>query len=244
MKSVVCLLITTVLVLTIYPAFTPYLPTAQYMTDVVPVISDIRTKVELFRIEHDYLPGVQTNGAGKALGMTSDLIKGAEITGTNGIQYMTGTVRKSLGRTTPEHFFCGGVELDSSDARLGCHVWKQIGIDATGLRGKRFLPQHMRYLAIHSEGDLYFWVVACLGDGDVLRKGTGYAIAEYNDPVSKRRFVATFEKYKPDFDGQLSLFVDDSTEIDAEDFRKRGLIYLPSWMAMTNDYDKAVGTMR
>ena len=215
------------------------------MTDVVPVISDIRTKVELFRIEHDYLPGVQTNGAGKALGMTSDLIRGAEITGTNGIQYMTGTVRKSLGRTTPEHFFCGGVELDSSDARLGCHVWKQIDTGAADLTGKKLRPRDIQYLVIKSDGDAYYWVVACFGQGlGGLAAGCGYAVAEYSDPASSRKFVATFEKYKPDFNGQLSFFVEDSTEIDAGDFRKRGLIYLPSWTAMTNDYDKAVEAMK
>ena len=219
-----------------------YMIEARYSAEAVPVIGDIRTKVELFRIEHNYLPGVQTNGAGKALCTTSDLIGGAEISGTNGVQYMI--VSEPVDDVAKEQYFCGGTELGLSDPRLGCHVWKQLGIDATELRGGGLYPHHMRHLVLHSNGDAYFWVIGCLGDGNVLRKGTGYAVAEYNDPVSKRKFVAKFKQYKPDFDGQLSLFVDDSTDIDVEDFRTRGLIYLPSWTAMTNDYNKAVGTMR
>ena len=159
------------------------------------------------------------------------------------------TVADSDDGMARERFFCGGVELDPSDARLGNHVLKQIDFDdVVGLLGWSLVfhrPQYLQYLVLQSEADTYYWVVGCFGESIGLLGGTGYAVTEYNDPAKKRKFVAEGDfRTRPKSGSQLSFFVEDSTDIDAEDFRTRGLIYLPSWTAMTNDYDKAVEAMR
>lgn len=58
-ELLVVMLILVILTVTALPAIREYMIRARYTADVDPAIGNIRTKVELYRYEHDHLPGMQ-----------------------------------------------------------------------------------------------------------------------------------------------------------------------------------------
>lgn len=266
-ELLVTILIIVILSVTMLPLLKPFVTQAQYSAEGVPVIGNLRTKVELFRIENDYLPGVPIDAAGKVVNVsgktrtTSDL--SADTVGTeptdltdatttwNGVQYLVVDDSSSAGGNVTTKYMSGSKELASV---LGQHVWNRIDVNYSDLTGKKLRPQHIQYVVLKSEGDAYYWVVACLGDGSGLAKGCGYVVAEYNNPNIKRKFVATYENYKPRYASQLKLEANSSTGLGATDIdslKLNGVIYLPALGTLEDDagttettYTSALETMR
>lgn len=210
----------------------------------VPVIDNIRSKVELFLDEHDYLPGVSTsdgkvvtNDCGYATSALRADDKSAAAIDNNAIQTME--VDDSSGKV---NYFCGGCVL-TNESEMANHVWSCIEMSASNLTGRRLRPEHMQYAAIMSSSNACYWVVACFGDGNGFPAGTGYAVAEFNDQANKRKFVATFENYKPESEKALVLDVSEKVPGNRYDMLKVGKVFLPTAEMLLTDYDNAIKAM-
>jgi prepilin-type N-terminal cleavage/methylation domain-containing protein len=226
-ELLVVILIIVILSVTMLPLLKPFVTKAQFAAEGVPVIGNLRTKVELFRIEKNYLPGVPTaNNVPVKYGSDTNaytwsnltindltLTLGAPTTANIGECVQTLLASNTTDKTVYYHK-SGTVELNNLDGaartgyRLSDHVFKRIDVNYADLTGKRLRPHHMRYAVLGNRGESYLWVVACFGDGDGLEAGCGYAVAEFNDVSNQRKFVATFERYKPLSSAALSIISD------------------------------------
>lgn len=232
------------------PWYMPQLRRAYYLADGVPVIGDIRTKVELFRYEHDHLPGVPTldgkvvtNDCGYATSALRADDRSAVADGGNAVQTMV--VDDSSGKV---NYLCGGCVL-TNESEMANHVWRQTDISSNDLTGSKLQPNQVQYAAIMSSSNAYYWVVGCFGDGRGLSAGTGYVVAEFNDQANKRMLVAQFENYKPIASVPLSIHVgpmeqEGGPTTDRETMLKAGKVFLPTAEMLLNDYDNAIKAMR
>lgn len=223
-ELLVVILIIVILAVGLLPLFAPEITKAQYVREGVPVISNIRTKVELFRIEKNYMPGIPYDNTARkpyssvqsitppgsaAVNMDisySDLsvAAGAAVTLSSApataVQWME--QQAAVAGNLVDIFYSGTVALnDIAGASTGFgavsdHVWKCIDYNFNDLTGVRLRPQHVKYVVIGTAGDSYYWTVGCFGDKSGLKAGCGYAVAEFVDVQSKRKFVATFARYK------------------------------------------------
>ena len=230
----------------------PYLVRAQYAAECIPMIhNNIRTRVELYRIDHDYLPGVPTSDGnvvtnaifGYATSVLQADDRNAVAYGNNAIQTME--VDNSSGRV---NYLCGGCVL-TNESEMANHVWHQTDISSNDLTGSRLQPNQVQYAAIMSSSDEYYYVVACFGDGKGLSAGTGYAIAEFCTRIPSDTFVATFENYKPIASVPLSLHVgpmdhEGGQTTERETMLKAGKVFLPTAEMLLTDYDNAIKAMR
>lgn len=228
------------------PIQKPMLVRARYSSEAIPDIGNIRTWIELYGIMENRLP-FEDSEAGKVMtwrktedGNYEPILFNPKGGGEEGKQ---GNAAKTVRQAAHKE----AVLLAETN-----NILARLEKPLSELTGKFVSPDQIQFVCLApgsiskddatSKGGAY--AVGVFGSGERgLQLGTGYAAAEYTIAASGRKIVATYENYKPEFDGQLSFFVEDSTEIDIEDFRKRGLIYLPSWTAMTNDYGKAVQAM-
>ena len=267
-ELLVTILIIVILSVTMLPLLKPFVTQAQYSAEGVPVIGNIRTKVELFRIENNYLPGVPVDADGKVIkevaytvGTTSGKYAtsapgGVVINVDNGMQWMktddSGTTREEkyyIGPSpaTPPTALQSGISTKTSTA-LGDHVWKRISVNYSDLTGKKLRPEDMQYTVLMSDDDTYYWVVACFGQGNGgLAAGCGYAVAEYNNPSLGVKFVATFENYKPLSSTPLEIVPDAGNDSKVRDDElKSGTVWLPAvgdLLTLAN-FNTAIGRMR
>ncbi len=284
-ELLVTILIIVILSVTMLPLLKPFVTQAQYSAEGVPVIGNIRTKVELFRIENDYLPGVPVDSQGKVLKSatytktippadpndpTSQAVTlaGAYATTANGGVAFSGydatQWMKPDDTTRVENYYIGfgsaatetaaaqppsplqaGIST-ATETGLGDHVWKRISVNYSDLTGKKLRPDDMQYTVIMSDGDTYYWVIACFGQGNGgLASGCGYAVAEYNNPGLGVKFVATFENYKPVSSTPLKINVD-STSNGRDIDLANGDVWLPNFTdLLTLDvYKDKIGEMR
>lgn len=255
-ELLVTILIIVILSVTMLPLLKPFVTQAQYSAEGVPVIGNIRTKVELFRIENDYLPGVPMKDDGSVVvnsetppystSYISGLHAGSDAISTtiDGTQWMK---TETANGTTSEKFYVGfGSETAlETDTGLADHVWKRLSINYSDLTGKKLRPEDIQYEVIKSDGDTFYWVVSCFGHGSGgLAGGCGYAVAEFNDPVHKHKFVATFENYKPVNTDQLHISVVNADWDKRDTGLQAGVVYLPDVSAVEGNYDTAVSGMR
>jgi len=225
-ELLVVILIIVTLAVGLLPLLGPEITKAQYVREGLPAIANIRVKTELFKVEKQYLPGVPYNNLAKkpyvnATSLTiagvpvamnirySDLTQadGAALTAesadaANAVQWMQ-QAEDATGDKMVDIYYSGALALNkNTGASTGIgapsdHVWSCIDYSFSDLTGVRLRPQHVKYAVVGSAGDSYLWVVGCFGDDSGLKAGCGYAVAEFNDVVNKRKFVATFARYKP-----------------------------------------------
>lgn len=272
-ELLVVILIIVILSVTMLPLLKPFVTKAQYAAEGVPVIGNLRTKVEVFRIEKDYLPGVPVGSDNRpvkidstgwtASGMTngytvSDLVVSPLTTfaAANVVQYMQMTTNTATQKQMHQ-YFCGTTAMNNPDGtvvgglgNISDHVFNKIDVNYSDLTGKRLRPHHIKYAVIGNSGESYLWVVSCFGNGDGLAAGCGYAVAEYNDVPNQRKFVATFERYKPMSDGQLSF--DISTTLPVTTYKETypSSVWLPNFQMLVEtsvtptDFQKLLEGMR
>lgn len=199
-ELLVVMLIVAILTVTMLPFFKEYICKAQYTSDALPVIGDLRTKIGLYYYDHGKLPGNPEDakvaswdfkdGDHEAYVVASYGINAAPGTPTysdiDGKQKMTATGKDRLTDKKKNHF--GDMTV--------------IDIDYSSLKGKRSLPIDYVYYKIpcmengvESKTD-YAYVVGCFGSGEGLAAGTGYAVCELNFASIGKKYVGTFERYK------------------------------------------------
>ena len=262
-ELLVVILIIVILSVTMLPLLKPFVTKAQYAAEGVPVIGNLRTKVEVFRIEKDYLPGVPVGTDNKPVkipstgwttsGMTngytvSDLVVPnlSTFAAANVVQYMTMTTNLTTGKQLHK-YWSGATELNDASGnpvtgvgKLSDHVFNKIDINYSDLTGRRLRPHHVKYAVVGSSGESYLWVVACFGNGDGLAAGCGYAVAEYNDIPNQRKFVATFERYKPMNDGQLGFSITAITPGTKWIIDNPGSVWLPEFETLVETSSSSV----
>lgn len=238
-ELLVVILIIVILSVTMLPLLKPFVTKAQYAAEGVPTIGNLRTKIELFRIEKDYLPGVPFN---KQLGkpVTKAITVQGVTGGTVDMTWSDLTTPSALVRTSPSELECvqymhpcanasasttatlydytsGTVALTVNGASiagvgiLSDHVWKCIDANYAEMKGNRLRPNHFRYMTTGCAGESFLWVLGCFGAGDGLAAGCGYAVMEFCDVIHQRKFIAIFERYKPISTTQLAFKVPTDT---------------------------------
>ena len=249
-EMLVTVLIIVILAVVMLPMLQPFVRQAQYAAEGVPVVGNIRTKVELYRVEHGYLPGVPVV-AGKVTNIdpdAEDSYSTSYFTGPdtvadvedvdNGVHDLT---VEAGDEAAIEHYRINKEDVTEDEDMLANHAWKNISVNFSDLTGTKLRPEHMQYIAFCSGGDHFYYVVACFGDGTGLAKGCGYAVAEYNNPVTKHKMVATFELYKPVCNAQLK-FKPGTSSGDATP--EDGEVFIPNLQTLDTGFDSAVNAMR
>ena len=240
-ELLVTILIIIILAVAALPLLKPFVTKAQYSAEGVPVVGNIRTKVELYRIENNHLPGIPVNlESGKMITASGEDYATSYITTgpacgvitavSNGVHSleMADTVNTL---NSKERYLIDGNDVSTDDTLLAFHAWKNIDIGYSDLLGRRLRPQHVQFLVLESNEDHYYWVVACFGDGTGLAKGCGYAVLEYNNPEKQRKIVATFELYKAKSNTQLHFCPNTSAD------ELQGDVYLPTAADLDSDQD-------
>lgn len=238
-ELLVVILIIVILAVTMLPLLKPFVTKAQYAAEGVPVIGNLRTKVELYRIEKDHMPGIKLDTQGKPVPNLS--IGGSNVcasvganAGNNeiGLQSMQGVDTANATNTGSVAWFetgGSGWTMASQGTLNGTtlHVFNKIDVNYADLTGKRLRPFHFQYMVPYSSGEDFCWVVGVFGDGGTLPKGTGYAVLEFNFTLAKAKFVATFERYKAESNEQLFLGSADASALG-------GNLIIPSMATILN----------
>ncbi len=192
------------------PLFVSYVRRAAdppFATAVV-VISNLRTRLELYRIEHDHLPGIQLDAVGAPVRNSTDGTYCVSVCGkrqTHYIQTMTGHDESNPTTNGRLAFMdaLGDMQVCESGAgtQEDAHVFKRIDVNYSDLTGRRLRPNHFQYLVPYNAGENYCSVVGVFGDGRGLPAGTGYAVLDFKHVPSKTKLIATFHRYRPEGGG-------------------------------------------
>lgn len=171
-ELLVVILIVTILAVTMLPMFEKYVTKAQYAADAVPTIGHLKTQVDLYMYEHGKIPGLE----GWAYGWTDKpdnsgyLPQMYEIKTKNEVEW-----KDPLDVTPP-----GAEDAGTT------HVAKDLEVNTSEGFGKRLRPAHVFYACIRSGGydkasnttTGYAYALGAFGNGDGLKRNTGYAIME------------------------------------------------------------------
>ena len=193
-ELLVVILIIVILSVTMLPLLKPFVTRAQYAAEGVPVISNLRLKVELYRIDKDHLPGLML--------VNGKVVDTAQASDTSAQNYTAPKIQSMNDKAEMLEYANGSAPDLVTVCASSDHVFKQIDVSFQDLTGKRLRPSDMQYIVTGNTGEKYLWVIGCFGSGN-LAKGCGYAVLEYNNPDTKTKFVATFERYKPSATEQL-----------------------------------------
>jgi len=201
-ELLVVILIVTILSVSMLPLLQPFVVEAQYAAEPIPVIGNIRTKVGLYQYDKGKLPCDGTeelDDKGKPTGKISEPVvetwfavatkDGTEESGAENSDYFkAATFSLPSGDTAPNKTLYA--DDPTATAR---HFGYLTDIDWQELKGKRSKPSHYQYLVMYN-GTQYAYFLGCFGDGNGLKKGTGYAVCEI---VTKdHKYVGTWRRYK------------------------------------------------
>lgn len=220
-ELLIVMLIIVILAVSALPLLKPFVVQAKYTSNAIPVLGNLRTKIEIFRVEHDRLPGVPVNPVtGQTLFTQSTVFDGVTAPVLAGISRLgTGlSLIQTMNQDSDNAIFAGynadGSTLfspvadgDASTATTGNpaeilqHVFPTLAVTFDDLKANALRPQHIQYIAVvgSGAGDARLFGVGAFGDDVGLPKGTGYAILEFSDPTPthKRKFIATWKRWKP-----------------------------------------------
>jgi len=208
-ELLVVILIVTILSVSMLPLLQPFVTESQYAAEAIPVISNIRTKIGLYVYEKGHLPYDQSvlDTDKKVETWT---VKNGDTTGDVFNPAYYEFTAQDAKRATPVHV----TEVDNVTEKGG-HISNMLDIDYQDLKGKRSRPVHYQYLALSTNTSSY--VVACFGNGDGLKAGTGYAVCELNFPLAGRKLIGTWKRYKSynDEAGAIA-FTDTDINVDTD----------------------------
>jgi len=204
-ELLVVILIVTILSVSMLPLLQPFVTESQYAAEAIPVIANLRTKIGVFQYEKGHLP------------YTSNYLD--VHTWSKGVTTSTKDKDGNVTKTTDtEQFGPTYYTLSTdSDAKIGTDITSHIGtlidVDYQDLKGKRSKPNHYQYYPISATNNLSY-VVACFGDGDGLKAGTGYAVCELNFTKAQKKYIGTWKRYKPadDSAGAIKFGTDAGTD--------------------------------
>lgn len=211
-ELLVVILIVTILSVSMLPLLQPFVTEAQYAAEAIPVIANMRTKIGLHVYEKAKLPYDTTLLAAMVpqqqveTWMVSSSATGDDV--YNPAYYSVSDI--SGKRSTP---FTTTEITDTT--QKGAHIQNMLDIDYQDLKGKRSKPVHYQYLALNTNTASY--VIACFGNGNGLKAGTGYAVCELNFPLASRKMIGTWKRYKSynDQAGAIGFTNDDTPDDDS-----------------------------
>lgn len=221
-ELLVVILIVTILSVSMLPLLQPFVVEAQYAAEAIPVIGNLRTKIGVYQYDKGKLPRlgekIVTTGTGES----------AETTITPYIETWIATVAANstsaasdssladfyvaafapFPSSVPPLTTVNGIGFKKEDGTsayedsvsLQNHIQTLCDVDYQDLKGKRSRPNHYQYLVMKNESD-YVYLVGCFGDGNGLKRGTGYAVCEI--VLKGHKYVGTWSRYKPVSDVQI-----------------------------------------
>lgn len=176
-ELLVVILIVTILSVSLLPLLQPFITEAKYAAEPIPTIGSLRTKIELYRYNHNYLPGmphdlntvITANMSANLDAISKNKTIGGDstlISGKSALQTLILTDATPEGETESESgekissfknacLDMLGETLGSEtngaevvDAALKDHFAAHIDVDYLDLTGKNVKPNHFQYRAI------------------------------------------------------------------------------------------------
>ena len=190
-ELLVVILIVTILSVSMLPLLQPFVVESQYAAEAIPVIGNLRTKIGVYQYDKGRLPAptndtyVLTWKAG--VGATYDE-QGAQTAEGDNEKY--GFAYYPIGDGTAVQTISPMSKEDSES-----HLGVVIDVDYQDLKGKRSKPPHYQYYVLSADKNPSY-VIACFGDGNGLKAGTGYAVCELNFTKAQKKYIGTWKRYK------------------------------------------------
>lgn len=192
-ELLVVILIVTILSVSMLPLLQPFVTEAQYAAEAIPAIGNIRTKIGVYVYDKGHLPYDPTKTDIKVYEDVQtwdiDSSKGSSDVFTPAT-YSFASVSK--GRKTPVTLT--SIDATSEASKFAQHFATMLDVDYQDLKGNRSKPVHYQYFTISTNTSSY--VIGCFGNGEGLKKGTGYAVCELNFPHLGRKLIGTWKRYK------------------------------------------------
>lgn len=232
-ELLVVILIVTILSVSMLPLLQPFVTEAQYAAEAIPVIGNLRTKIGLYQYDKGQLP---FGNVGTGIGLDVE-------TWTSG----TGTAEDGSTVSDTEVFapayytlgVSGGGTVTAVAANSTAnHIGMQIDVNYEDLKGKRSKPLHYQYYAI-SPTNNFAYVIACFGDGNGLKAGTGYAVCELNFTKAQKKYIGTWKRYKPTSDESGALRFGSTASQDGQ--KKLDYCYIPKATDFHPEQETGVG---
>ena len=231
-ELLVVILIVTILSVSMLPLLQPFVTEAQYAAEAIPVIGNLRTKIGLYQYDKGYLPNDWAQHNSDANVQTWLVDKDdpeAYVPGS----YVLAKIAAGDTKDAP-------TDTDwTQDLDKASHIGLQVDLDYEDLKGKRSKPLHYQYYVISATNNPSY-VVACFGDGNGLKSGTGYAVCELNFTKSGKKYIGTWKRYKPVDDNEGALHFNPDNAFDAKG--KPVDCYIPSAQDFASDTDVTTST--
>lgn len=186
-ELLVVVLIVTILSVSMLPLLMPFVTESQYAAEAIPVIGNIRTKIGVYVYDRGHLPYDEVVYSTYGKVETWDVKSGTETDLYEPAVYTFAAAGQK--RTSPQ-----ALTKITNPTQKGGHITSLLDIDYQDLKGKRSKPVHYQYLAVSTNTSSY--VVGCFGNGEGLKRGTGYAVCELNFPAAGRKLIGTWKRYK------------------------------------------------
>lgn len=203
-ELLVVMLIVVILAVSLTPLFRDYIVRAQYAAEAVPVVGDLRTKIELYRYENNYLPGLPRNANGPTANNSQLTSAGVTSYAQTFVTNAAGQFLPGLRTVTPGNPASWGAAAIMADADMGYHFASDLNLSYENLTGSRLRPNVVYYYAARGDADSftsgtvdpgYMYAVGIFGDGR-LKEGSGYAVLEIHNPQTQTKVVATWERFR------------------------------------------------
>ncbi|MDO5313517.1 MAG: type II secretion system protein [bacterium] len=235
-ELLVVILIVTILSVSMLPLLQPFVTEAQYAAEAIPVIGNLRTKIGLYQYEKGYLPNDWNNNT------EMDQVQTWKADESDSEKYVVASytlTANTTERTTPT---TPDVSKWTEDTQKASHIGLQTDIDYQDLKGKRSKPVHYQYYVISATNNPSY-AIACFGDGNGLKVGTGYAVCEINFTKAGKKYIGTWKRYKATNEDAGALNFNSANEVD-EKSGKPIDCYIPSAsdFAQTSVSDADSGT--
>jgi len=226
-ELLVVVLIIVILAVAMLPVLTPFVTRAKYAADGIPQVGNMRTKVQLYMTENEYMPGLDRTLDGTVLREASGsneyvLAYGNSTLLADDVPPQTNEPPESVARFGQ----CMAQNGDQFSQTLGLappgvrttwdNIWDPVTVNqfvnhyATDLDisdadliGNNCGPENFVYACPVGKykGNKYLYIVAVLGNGDKIPSGTGYAVLECYNPNNEnnKKVVATWKRWKGEY---------------------------------------------
>jgi prepilin-type N-terminal cleavage/methylation domain-containing protein len=196
-ELLVVMLIVVILAVSLVPFLRDYIVRARYTAEGVPVIGDLRTKVELHRYEPGGLPGL--NSADDGIDGFIDTTLDATGSGSGHVQ--TWILDNTITNATAQYgkaVMTGLGTIAKIAATEADHFGGDLSVESQHLTGRRMRPNHLFYTGIQSSnGTSYAYALGVFGDGNqgLLNASSGYAVLEVYNAAQNMKLVAEWSKF-------------------------------------------------
>lgn len=213
-ELLVVILIIVILAVAMLPVLTPFVTRAKYAADGIPAIGNLRTQIQLYFTEKEYLPGLNKNVDGVVVPVSGATTAYGGMYGNSDIDTSTG-FGQTLDRTGNYYQqTASGVQPANqtwsnqwtritATAAINNHFATDLDISPSDLLGNNVSPDCFVYSCISGsyKANTYLYVVGVFGEGTRLKSGTGYAVLQVNNPANTANpsFIATWKRWKPKY---------------------------------------------